>query len=69
MIHEYKGYQIKPHKQYPTSYICVTAGKGGTIPDVLGGVFTSTGIVKKLIDKYLEGKAVENAKAINKSGV
>jgi hypothetical protein len=69
MIIEYKGYQIKPHKQFPTSYICVTAGKGGTIPDVLGGLFTSTGLVKDLIDKYLEGKAVVNAKAISKGGV
>lgn len=56
----YKGYIIKPHKQFPTSYVCVTEGQGGKIPDVLSGLFTSTGIIKHLIDQYLEGK--NNAK-------
>ncbi len=53
---EYRGYQIKPYKPSPSLYVCATAGRGGKIPDVLGGQFTSTGLVKSLIDQYLEGK-------------
>lgn len=59
----YKGYQIKPSKQAPSTYICVTDGRGGKIPDVLSGLFTSAGIVKEFIDQYLEGKEPDNAKA------
>lgn len=59
----YKDYQIKPDKKYPSTYVCVTDGKGGKIPDVLSGLFTSSGLVKKTIDKYLEDK---NAKANSK---
>lgn len=58
----YRGYQIKPSPQIPTNYICVTDGKGGKIPDVLGGLFTSAGIIKQRIDQYLEGKETDNAK-------
>lgn len=53
---EYEGYQIKPHKEVPTCYIVVTAGKGGKIPDVLSGLFTTPAIAKAVIDKYLETK-------------
>ena len=63
---EYRGYQIKPHKQLPTSYVVATTGQGGKIPDVLGGLFTSTGLIKKLIDQYLEGKTA-NGKKTNQS--
>jgi len=58
MIYEYKGYQIKPHKEIPTNYIVVTEGKGGKIPNALSGLFTSTGVAKTNIDSYLERKAV-----------
>ena len=70
MIYEYLGYQIKPHKEYPSSYIVVTAGKGGKIPDVLSGMYTSTGIAKTAVDKYLASKPkkdIDNAEAVNQS--
>lgn len=53
---EYKNYQIKPDKQYPNNYVIVTAGRGGKIPNVLDGLFTSEKICMLAIDKYLEGK-------------
>jgi hypothetical protein len=65
----YNGYQIKPHKEHPKSYIIVTDGKGGKIPDVLGGMFTSPTICKAQVDKYLEYKEANNDKKGNKGGV
>lgn len=56
MIREYEGYQIKPHKEVPTCYIVVTAGKGGKIPDCLGGLFTTPEIAKQEINRYLDSK-------------
>ena len=53
---EYKGYQIKPNKHMPNQLIVVTAGRGGKIPSVLDGMFTSTSIAKTHIDAYLESK-------------
>lgn len=53
----YKGYYIKPHSSFPSSFIIVTEGQGGRIPDVMKGLFTSTGIAKTLVDSYLEEKA------------
>jgi hypothetical protein len=58
----YRGFQIKSSPQFPSSYICVTDGKGGKIPDVLGGLFTSAGIIKQKIDQYLTVKETDNAK-------
>lgn len=66
----YKGYQIKPHKEYPSSCIIVTDGKGGKIPDVLSGLFTSKGLAALTIDKYLDTKVkkdTDNAEAISQS--
>lgn len=56
MIRQHEGYDIKPHKEVPTCYIIVTSGKGGKIPDVLSGLFTTPDIAKATIDKYLETK-------------
>lgn len=56
LIREYKGYDIKPHKEVPTCYIVVTSGKGGKIPDVLSGLFTSPAVAKYEIDRYLDTK-------------
>lgn len=53
---EYEGYQVKPHKEVPTCYVVVTAGKGGKIPDALSGLFTTTAIAKAEIDRYLATK-------------
>jgi len=61
-ILNYRGYEIKPDKQYPSMLVVVTAGKGGKIPNVLSGLFTSKGLAKQLIDQYLTGK--NNAEAI-----
>lgn len=59
---EYKGYLIKPSKMMPTLYIVTTAGQGGKIPSVLEGFFTSTGLVKLLIDNYVESKPKKEPK-------
>ena len=56
MILEYEGYQIKPHKDFPTSHIVVTSGRGGKIPNVLDGLFTHPNYAKEAIDKYLSTK-------------
>lgn len=66
-MREYKEYQIKPDKQYPSHYVIVTAGRGGKIPNVLSGLFTSVKIGMDAIDKYLIGKDVVNDKEIDKS--
>jgi hypothetical protein len=58
-IIEHRGYQIKPHSSYPNNYIAVTAGKGGKIPDILSGMFTSPSIIKNKIDAYLVDKTVK----------
>jgi hypothetical protein len=65
----YQGYQIKPHKEVPTCYIVVTDGKGGKIPDILSGLFTTPTIAKEAIDKYLamKPKKEEDAKAVTKT--
>lgn len=56
MIIEYNGYQIKPHKSFPSHHIIVTSGKGGKIPDIMSGMFTSAGIAKTIVDAYLSSK-------------
>lgn len=59
MIQVYEGYEIKPHREVPTSYIVVTAGKGGKIPNILGGLYTTPTYAKEAIDKYLKTKTKE----------
>ena len=66
-IIEYQGYQIKPHQTAPSSYCVVTAGRGGKIPAVLEGLFTSVGIAKRVIDAYLSNKEVKNGKTNSQS--
>jgi len=58
-ITSYEGYDIKPHKEMPSSYIVVTSGKGGKIPVCLEGMFTSRAIAKEKIDVYLRSKVKE----------
>ena len=53
---EYKEYQIKVSKEFPNCVLVVTAGRGGKIPDVLSGLFTSPSVAKVAIDTYLELK-------------
>jgi hypothetical protein len=59
-IYEYEGYQIKPHRETPSCYIVVTSGKGGKIPDILSGMFTTRTIAKQNIDMYLANKPVKD---------
>lgn len=71
MIIEYENYQIKPCKESPTLYIIVTAGRGGKIPDILSGMYTTTGLAKLAIDGYLSTKTkkgVEDGDARSKGG-
>lgn len=56
---QYKGYYVRPHKDNPTNYIIVTVGRGGKIPKVLDGSFTSRGWARNVIDQYLESKDAE----------
>ena len=64
---EYKGYYIKPSKEAPYCYVCVTVGKGGKIPDCLSGMFTNRSLIKEKIDWYQEQKGQVNEKD-NKGG-
>lgn len=54
----HKGYQVKPSKDNPHSWIVVTDGKGGKIPKCLEGMFTSPTLAIKNIDTYLENKTM-----------
>lgn len=53
---EYRGYLIKPSGIGPKCYTIATEGRGGKIPAVMEGLFTSTGIATQIIDIYLESK-------------
>lgn len=55
-IHIHKGYQVKPSKENPHSWIVVTDGKGGKIPKVLEGMFTSPTLAIRNIDNYVDSK-------------
>jgi hypothetical protein len=63
---EYKGYQIKPSKETPHSYVIVTAGRGGKIPAVMQGLFTSTGVAKQAVDLYVGEKEQDNVEKVSK---
>lgn len=58
----YRGYYIKPEPKLPNTFTIVTEGRGGKIPNVLGGLFTSVGIARTNIDKYLNSKPVAREK-------
>ena len=64
----YKGYIISSSKLLPGLVGVATEGKGGKIPNILSGGFTSTGVAKKEIDRYLESKVKTDAKATSESG-
>lgn len=52
----YKGYIISPASSGAKCYSIATEGRGGKIPDIMGGVFTSRGVAMQLIDAYVESK-------------
>ena len=56
MIRIHNGYQIKPHSITPSCYIVVVDGKGGKIPDILSGQYTTPTIAKEAIDRYISSK-------------
>lgn len=64
---EYRGYYIKPHKEHPKTFVIVTEGRGGKIPDVMTGMFTDKGTAKSVIDFYLISKETD-AKTRKPSG-
>lgn len=68
MIVEYKGYQIKSSPLSPKSCIIVTSGRGGKIPDVMNGMFTSIGVAKSIIDVYTDMKEQTGGKKGSKGG-
>jgi len=53
---EHKGYYVQPSKDSPGCYSVVTVGKGGKIPDCLGGMYTKRYLAHYDIDLYLESK-------------
>lgn len=52
----YKGYIIKSHPLSPSLLSVAVEGRGGKIPAVLEGLFTSQHYVTQIIDNYLETK-------------
>ena len=58
----YKGYIVKSDKNFPSLLTVSTVGRGGKIPAVLEGLFTSFGDVKQVIDTYTEGKDADKEK-------
>lgn len=65
---EYKGFIVKPHKESPKLLTVATAGRGGKIPDVLTGLFTTRGLVYAIIDAYVENKEQSDGKKVSKGG-
>lgn len=53
----FEGYQIKPDRSTPNVYGIATDGKGGKIPNILGGLFTSPTLAKQAISQYVETKS------------
>jgi hypothetical protein len=65
MIYKHRGYLVKPHKEFPKTFIIVTEGQGGKIPNVLSGLFTSKGTACDSIDGYLSKKVKTNAETVS----
>lgn len=64
----YKGYLINPSTMSPKLYSVATEGRGGKIPNCLGGLFTTRTVAMKEIDRYLESKEKPDAKDTSQSG-
>lgn len=54
----YRGYIISPDPASPSLYSVATEGRGGKIPKILEGRFTSVSWVRGLIDNYLDSQEV-----------
>ena len=68
MISKHRGYLISPAKASPSLVTIATEGRGGKIPNSLTGMYTSVGLAKLDIDRYLESKGKEDAKTSNEGG-
>lgn len=64
---EYKGYYIAPDKTAPSIYSVATTGRGGKVPDVLSGLFTTRVLAMKEIDRYISTRKVKNDEAVDQS--
>lgn len=65
----YKGYIISPTSSGAKCYSIATEGRGGKIPKIMEGLFTSRGSAMQVVDYYLASKekaVTENAKEISK---
>lgn len=69
MIRIHNGYQIKPFPSSPALSLIVTDGKGGKIPNVLAGLFTSPTLAMQAIDQYLDSKELKDDEKVGKRGV
>lgn len=58
----YRGYIISTNPFSPTLYKVAVEGRGGKIPNMLDGSFTSVGYVKELIDNYLSQQETKRGK-------
>lgn len=64
----YEGYIISSSKEFAPMLSIATEGKGGKVPNVLAGLFTSVGLAKSAIDRYKDTKGKVDAKTDNESG-
>lgn len=62
----YRGYLITPNPFSPTLYKVATEGRGGKIPNALEGSFTSVGVIKGIVDRYIDAQEVSRGKASTK---
>lgn len=58
----YRGYIVKTNPRSPNLVLVVTEGKGGKIPKVLEGSFTSFMAAKIVIDMYLDRPIARRSK-------
>lgn len=64
---KYKGYLINPSKQVPNLFYVATEGRGGKIPDMLSGLYTTKVLAVSDIDRYLNMKGKTDAKESSES--
>lgn len=50
----YREYIISPNKTSPSLYVVATEGRGGKVPNVLAGSFTTERWAKEAIDRYVD---------------
>lgn len=52
----YNGFIISPHKLSPSLYVVATEGRGGKVPNILSGSFTTLKTAQSVIDSYVESQ-------------